>query len=68
MFVQTDNAAGNQVVAYQRAADGALTAAGTYDTPENKKFTEAFLAEYKEIPDWTDGEMYQAMQILFAVV
>ena len=40
----------------------------TYDVPENKKFTEAFLAEYKEIPDWTDGEMYQALQILFAAI
>ncbi len=32
VFVQTDNTAGNQVVAYSRAADGALTPAGTYDT------------------------------------
>jgi branched-chain amino acid transport system substrate-binding protein len=40
----------------------------TYDVPANKTFTEAFLAEYKEIPDWTDGEMYQALQILFAAI
>jgi 6-phosphogluconolactonase (cycloisomerase 2 family) len=32
VFVQTDNLAGNQVVAYHRAADGALTLAGTYNT------------------------------------
>jgi DNA-binding beta-propeller fold protein YncE len=32
VFVQTDNAAGNQVVAYDRAASGTLTLAGTYDT------------------------------------
>jgi 6-phosphogluconolactonase (cycloisomerase 2 family) len=32
VFVQTDNPAGNQVVAYERAGDGALTPAGTYDT------------------------------------
>ena len=32
VFVQTDNAAGNQVVAYDRAADGTLTQAGVYDT------------------------------------
>ncbi len=32
VFVQTDNTAGNQVVAYSRAADGKLTPAGTYDT------------------------------------
>jgi hypothetical protein len=32
VFVQTDNTAGNQVVAYDRAADGALTQAGVYDT------------------------------------
>jgi branched-chain amino acid transport system substrate-binding protein len=40
----------------------------TYDIPQNKQFTDAFLAEYKEIPDWTDGEMYQALQILFAAI
>jgi 6-phosphogluconolactonase (cycloisomerase 2 family) len=32
VFVQTDNLAGNQVVAYRRAADGTLTPAGTYPT------------------------------------
>jgi hypothetical protein len=32
VFVQTDSTTGNQVVAYQRAADGTLTLAGTYDT------------------------------------
>jgi 6-phosphogluconolactonase (cycloisomerase 2 family) len=32
VFVQTDNTAGNQVVAYERAANGTLTLAGTYDT------------------------------------
>src|ERR1039458_2098702 len=32
VFVQTDNVAGNQVVAYDRAANGALTLANTYDT------------------------------------
>ena len=32
VFVQTDNTAGNQVVAYSRAADGALTPVGTYNT------------------------------------
>ena len=32
MFTLTDNTAGNQVVAYDRAADGSLTAAGTYAT------------------------------------
>jgi 6-phosphogluconolactonase (cycloisomerase 2 family) len=30
VFVQTDNTAGNQVVAYHRAADGTLTLAGSY--------------------------------------
>jgi len=38
----------------------------TYDIPQNKEFAEAFLAEYKEIPDWTDGEMYQALMVMFA--
>ncbi|MGD0255450.1 MAG: beta-propeller fold lactonase family protein [Acidimicrobiales bacterium] len=32
VFVQTDNTAGNQVVAYDRADDGSLTLADTYDT------------------------------------
>jgi 6-phosphogluconolactonase (cycloisomerase 2 family) len=32
VFVQTDNLAGNRVVAYRRAGDGALTLAGTYAT------------------------------------
>jgi len=32
VFVQTDNLAGNQVVAYDRGADGSLHLAGTYDT------------------------------------
>ena len=32
VFVQTDNIAGNQVVAYHRAPDGTLTATGTYAT------------------------------------
>jgi DNA-binding beta-propeller fold protein YncE len=32
VFVQTDNTAGNRVVAYHRAADGRLTPAGSYAT------------------------------------
>jgi hypothetical protein len=32
LFVQTDNPAGNQVVAYTRAADGTLTASNSYPT------------------------------------
>src|ERR1022692_1816416 len=32
VFVQTDNIAGNHVVAYHRGHDGALTLAGTYNT------------------------------------
>ena len=32
VFVQTDNTAGNQVVVYDSAADGALTQAGVYNT------------------------------------
>ncbi|MGH3407343.1 MAG: hypothetical protein ACRDRJ_33305 [Streptosporangiaceae bacterium] len=32
VFVQTDNLAGNQVVAYHRAADGTLTQSATYAT------------------------------------
>jgi branched-chain amino acid transport system substrate-binding protein len=40
----------------------------TYDIPQNRAFVDAFMAEYKEIPDWTDGEMYQALMILFAAL
>lgn len=32
VFVQTDNLAGNQVIAYDRASDGTLTQAGAYGT------------------------------------
>jgi 6-phosphogluconolactonase (cycloisomerase 2 family) len=32
VFVQTDNLAGNQIVAYERDHDGTLTLAGTYST------------------------------------
>jgi hypothetical protein len=32
VFVQTDNTAGNQVAVYDRAGDGTLRPAGTYDT------------------------------------
>lgn len=32
LFVQTDNTAGNQVVAYHRAGNGTLTLAGSYNT------------------------------------
>jgi DNA-binding beta-propeller fold protein YncE len=32
VFVQTDNVASNEVVAYDRAADGTLSPAGTYET------------------------------------
>ena len=35
VFVQTDNPAGNAVVAYDRAGDGTLTQAGTYPTGGN---------------------------------
>jgi branched-chain amino acid transport system substrate-binding protein len=41
----------------------------TYDIPENRAFVSAFQAEYKnEIPDWTDGEIYQALMVLFAAI
>jgi branched-chain amino acid transport system substrate-binding protein len=41
----------------------------TYDIPENDTFVSAFTDMYPEdYPDWTDGEMYQALQILFAAM
>jgi branched-chain amino acid transport system substrate-binding protein len=48
---------------------GSSRYAVTYDIPENRAFLKAFRSEYKnEIPDWTDGEMYQALMILFAAI
>jgi hypothetical protein len=35
VFLQTDNPSGNQIVAYDQAANGTLTPAGTYDTGGN---------------------------------
>jgi branched-chain amino acid transport system substrate-binding protein len=41
----------------------------TYDIPENRTFLQAFRKDYpNELPDWTDGEMYQALMILFAAI
>jgi len=41
----------------------------TYDIPQNKEFVAAFNEEYPNvIPDWTDGEIYQALMILFAAI
>src|SRR5256714_2144060 len=41
----------------------------TYDIPQNKAFLDAFRKEHpNELPDWTDGEMYQALMILFAAI
>jgi branched-chain amino acid transport system substrate-binding protein len=41
----------------------------TYDIPQNKEFLAAFHKEHpNELPDWTDGEMYQALMILFAAI
>jgi branched-chain amino acid transport system substrate-binding protein len=40
-----------------------------YDIPQNKEFVAAFAEEYKnQLPDWTDGEIYQALMILFAAI
>jgi branched-chain amino acid transport system substrate-binding protein len=48
---------------------GSSRYAVTYDIPQNKVFLDAFSREYKnEIPDWTDGEMYQALMVLFAAI
>lgn len=41
----------------------------TYKNDANEKFLSAFQTEYAgEIPDWTDGEMYQALDILFTAM
>ena len=45
---------------------GSSRYAYTYDIPENQAFVKRFTKEYGEFPDWTDGEMYQALEILFA--
>ncbi|MCB2076698.1 MAG: ABC transporter substrate-binding protein, partial [Novosphingobium sp.] len=39
----------------------------TQDTAENKVFVEAFTkANPGQLPDWTDGELFQALEIMFA--
>lgn len=39
----------------------------TQDTPQNKAFVEAFTKAHPgQVPDWTDGELYQALDIMFA--
>jgi branched-chain amino acid transport system substrate-binding protein len=41
----------------------------TYDTPENNAFVARFREELPgELPDWTDGEMKQALDVLFAAM
>jgi branched-chain amino acid transport system substrate-binding protein len=41
----------------------------TYDIPENNAFLARFREEYPDdLPDWTDGEMMQALDILFAAM
>src|SRR6266511_1724939 len=48
---------------------GSSRYAVTYDIAENHAFLSAFMAEYKnEIPDWSDGEIYQALMILIAAI
>jgi branched-chain amino acid transport system substrate-binding protein len=48
---------------------GSSRYAVTYDIAENHAFLSAFMAEYKnEIPDWSDGEIYQALMILVAAI
>ena len=39
----------------------------TQDTPQNKAFVQAFTKAHPgQLPDWTDGEIYQALAVLFA--
>jgi branched-chain amino acid transport system substrate-binding protein len=41
----------------------------TQDTPENKAFVEAWTKAHPgQLPDWTDGELYQALDIMFAAI
>lgn len=47
---------------------GSSRYAVTYDIPENNAFVDLFMGRYNEIPDWTDGEMFQALDILFAAI
>ncbi len=46
VFVQTDNPAGNQVVAYDRASDGTLSQAGVYDTGGNGGVLEGSVVDH----------------------
>ena len=51
MFVQTDNTAGNRVVAYDRAADGTLTPADSYATGGRGRgrLRQLFEDEFREV-------------------
>ncbi len=40
----------------------------TLDNPENKAFVKRFVAEKGVFPDWTDGELYQALQSMFKAI
>ena len=40
----------------------------TYDIPENHAFVKRFTEAYGEFPDWTDGEIYQALQAMFTAI
>lgn len=47
---------------------GSSRYAWTSDIPQNKAFLKQFLAAYKKVPDWSDGEIYQACQVIFAAI
>ena len=57
VFVQTDNTAGNRVVAYDRAADGTLTPVGSYATgqvaftPDGSQLVVMFPSRSRRCPD-----------------
>ncbi|MEZ5856086.1 MAG: ABC transporter substrate-binding protein [Hyphomicrobiaceae bacterium] len=70
MPLYTEIVAQSNITALGKSAVGLVGGsryAYTQDTPENKAFVAAWTkANPGKLPDWTDGEFYQALDILFA--
>lgn len=70
MPLYTEIVAQSNITALGKSAVGLIGGsryAYTQDTPENKAFVAAWTKAHPgSLPDWTDGEFYQALDILFA--
>jgi branched-chain amino acid transport system substrate-binding protein len=47
---------------------GTMRYMSTYDYPINKQFVDQFTKEFKETPDWNDGEQWKALQFISAAI